>query len=104
MSTNVQLNQNHTVKDYIYILCKIKGITFKQLGNDLNIKPSYIYSYLQKSIDLNQLIRIIDYLEGDFNIVIGLLPNQTLILNKKKLERILVQSMIMFTSIMIIIS
>lgn len=83
MGTNVQLNQNHTVKDYIYILCKIKGITFKQLGNDLNIKPSYIYSYLQKSIDLNQLIRIIDYLEGDFNIVIGLLPNQTLILNKK---------------------
>lgn len=80
---NSQSNQNLTVKDYIYILCKVKGITFKQLSNDLNIKPSYIYSYLQKSIDLNQLIRIIDYLEGDFNIVIGLLPNQTLILNKK---------------------
>lgn len=83
MSINFELNKNLTVKDYVYILCKLKGLNFKQLSNNLGIKQSYIYKDLSESMDISLLKQIIDYLDGDFNIVIGLLPNQTLILDKK---------------------
>lgn len=84
MSINFKLNENRTVKDYVYILCKLKGLTFKQLSNNLGIKQSYIYKDLGDAMDISLLKQIIDYLDGDFNIVVGLLPNQTLILDKKK--------------------
>lgn len=55
-----------TLKDYIYILCKCKGITIKQMCSDLDIPYASFKASITKSIGAKRLLKIIKYLDGDF--------------------------------------
>lgn len=69
---NLNNNHNLTVSDYISILCIMKGVTLKQLCDDLNLKYSSVTIGIKKSISLKRLRLIIDYLDGDYNVVMNL--------------------------------
>ena len=53
-----------TFKDYVYNLCKFKGISIKKLSEDLGSLKSHI----NKSIGVDRRIQIIKYLDGDLTL------------------------------------
>lgn len=61
-----------TLKDYIYILCIRKGITIKQMCEDLNIPYNSFKAGITKSISAKRLFIIINYLDGDFTFAFDL--------------------------------
>lgn len=61
-----------TLKDYIYILCIRKGITIKQMCEDLNIPYNSFKAGITKSISAKRLSKIIKYLDGDFTFAFDL--------------------------------
>lgn len=74
--TKINMGKIKTLKDYIHILCKYKGITMKQMCEDLNISyDSFKVDIITKSIDVKYLFIIINYLDGDFLFAFDLLLN-----------------------------
>lgn len=67
---------NLLLKEYIYILCKVKGITAKQMCEDLGISYKAFKAHISKSISGKRLKLIIDYLDGDFTLAFGLPLNK----------------------------
>ena len=65
-------NEIKTLKDYIYILCIRKGITIKQMCEDLNIPYNSFKAGITKSISAKRLSKIIKYLDGDFTFAFDL--------------------------------
>lgn len=65
-------NEIKTLKDYIYILCIRKGITIKQMCEDLNIPYNSFKAGITKSISAKRLSKIINYLDGDFTFAFDL--------------------------------
>ena len=73
--TKINMGKIKTLKDYIHILCKYKGITMKQMCKDLNISYDSFKVDITKSIDVKYLFIIINYLDGDFLFAFDLLLN-----------------------------
>lgn len=73
--TKINMGKIKTLKDYIHILCKYKGITMKQMCEDLNISYDSFKVDITKSIDVKYLFIIINYLDGDFLFAFDLLLN-----------------------------
>lgn len=70
--TKINMGKIKTLKDYIYILCKYKGITMKQMCEDLNIPYDSFKAGITKSISAKRLFIIINYLDGDFTFAFDL--------------------------------
>lgn len=54
-----------TFKDYVYTLCKAKGISIKELSEEVNIPYNSLKSHIYVAIGLERRIQIIKYLDGD---------------------------------------
>lgn len=67
---------NLLLKEYIYILCKVKGITAKQMCEDLGISYKAFKAHVSKSISAKRLRLIMDYLGGDFMLAFDLPLNK----------------------------
>lgn len=63
---NVNNYKIKTLKDYIYLLCKSKGITMKQMCADIDIPYTSFKAQVSKSISTKRLLKIMKYLDGDF--------------------------------------
>lgn len=63
--TGIDFN-NLSLKEYIYILCKVKGITAKQMCEDLGISYKAFKAHVSVSIGTKRLKLIMNYLGGDF--------------------------------------
>lgn len=63
---------NLSLKEYIYILCKIKGITAKQMCEDLGISYKAFKTHVSVSISAKRLKLIMNYLDGDFALAFDL--------------------------------
>lgn len=61
-----------TLKDYIYCLCYYKGVTIKQMCEDLNIPYASFKASITKSIGAKRLSKIIKYLDGNFALALDL--------------------------------
>lgn len=61
-----------TLKDYIYCLCYYRGVTIKQMCEDLNIPYDSFKTSITKSIGAKRLSKIIKYLDGNFALAFDL--------------------------------
>lgn len=61
-----------TLKDYIYCLCYYRGVTIKQMCEDLNIPYASFKASITKSIGAKRLSKIIKYLDGNFALALDL--------------------------------
>lgn len=57
---------NMSLKEYIYILCKNKGITAKDMCDDIGISYTSFKAQISKSISAKRLKLIVNYLGGNF--------------------------------------
>lgn len=69
--TGIDFN-NLSLKEYIYILCKVKGITAKQMCEDLGISYKAFKAHVSVSMSAKRLKLIMDYLNGDFALAFDL--------------------------------
>lgn len=73
---NVQTDDYKTVAEYIMYLCKQKGTTFAQVCRELGFNYSSLNaSFRTHYIKHAKLTKLINYLDGDFNIVMNLPVN-----------------------------
>lgn len=70
--TTFKKDKIETLKDYIYCLCYYRGVTIKQMCEDLNIPYASFKASITKSIGAKRLSKIIKYLDGNFTLALDL--------------------------------
>lgn len=70
--TTFKKDKIETLKDYIYCLCYYRGVTIKQMCEDLNIPYASFKTSITKSIGAKRLSKIIKYLDGNFALALDL--------------------------------
>ena len=74
MSNETQVQEFKGLRAYVKFLCKQKGIKMKEMEQALNVPKGSILDNLDRSIGTDRIVKIIDYLDGDFNIAMRLVP------------------------------
>ena len=70
---NMQTDQYKTVAEYIMYLCKQKKMTFARVCRELGFNYSSLNaSFRTHYIKHVKLTKLINYLDGDFNIIMNL--------------------------------
>ena len=73
MTTEMQLQEFKSLRAYIKFLCNQKGMSMRDMERSLNVPIGSIVDNLNRSIGSARIIKIISFLDGDFNIAMKLM-------------------------------
>ena len=76
MPNEVQEFKN--LRSYVRFLCKQKDMKMKEMEQALNVSNGSIVDNLNRNISAIRIFKVIDFLDGDFNIAMRLVPKNKL--------------------------
>ena len=73
MSNETQIQEFESLRTYIKFLCKQKGMKMRDMERSLDIPIGSVVDNLDRCIGSARTIKIISFLDGDFNIAMDLM-------------------------------